>query len=79
MTAAKPLPPTLPHSRPGTASDAIAALKTDTGAFLTAHMAAAGGAPVGDDINMLEEEVSAGEEDEPDGRPTGKRKRGKGA
>lgn len=63
----------------GLASDALAALKTDTGAFLTAHMATAGAAvDVGDEVNMLEEEVSAGEEDNDAARRPGptKRKRG---
>ena len=55
---------TLTRPPGGLASDALAALKTDTGAFLTAHMAAAGAAPdAGEEVNMLEEEVSAGEDD----------------
>ena len=74
---AKDSPP--PPPVPGTPSDALAALKLDTGAFLTAHMAAAGVEAAGDEPNMLEEEVSGDDgegADGKEGRPhAGKRKR----
>lgn len=66
---------------PGTPSDALAALKLDTGAFLTAHMASRGVDAAGEEPNMLEEEVSG--DDDAEGRlhaaaaAAGKRKRGK--
>ena len=70
---------THPPPFPGTPSDALAALKLDTGAFLTAHMAAAGVEAAGEEPNMLEEEVSGDDgegADGKDGRPhAGKRKR----
>ena len=58
-------PPTHPPPSllSGTPSDSIAALKLDTGAFLTAHMAATGQAAAGEEPNMLEEEVSDGDEE----------------